>query len=112
MRKIFLYYRILFRTQDMSGLKEFLYRQWTKILSNRVLLQDFIIAKEVRMGTYSCRGGPNGAQIAQAMMDEDARAEPQYGERVPYVVVYRGGPKAKLKDRVVRPEVLLDDRYV
>lgn len=93
----------------MSELKEFLYRQWTRILSNRVLLQDFVIAKEVRMGTYSNRGGPNGAQVAQAQMNVDARAEPQYGERVPYVVIYRG-PNARLKDKVVRPETLLGDR--
>jgi DNA polymerase zeta len=94
----------------MSELKAFLYNQWTKILSNRVLLQDFIISKEVKMGTYSSRGGPNGALIAQAQMNVDARAEPQYGERVPYVVVYRG-PNAKLKDKVVRPEELLNNRY-
>ncbi|KAI9260852.1 hypothetical protein EDC94DRAFT_519975 [Helicostylum pulchrum] len=100
--------KILFRTQDMSELKEYLYHQWTKILSNRVLLQEFIISKEVRMGSYSGRGGPNGAQIAQAQMDTDTRAEPQYGERVPYVVVYRG-PKAKLKEKVVRPEAVLAD---
>ncbi|CEP18773.1 hypothetical protein [Parasitella parasitica] len=100
--------KILFRTQDMSELKAFLYDEWTKILSNRVLLQDFIISKEVRMGTYSSRGGPNGALIAQAQMDVDPRAEPQYGERVPYVVVYRG-PHAKLKDKVVQPEELLND---
>ncbi|KAG1119475.1 hypothetical protein G6F42_012967 [Rhizopus arrhizus] len=100
--------KILFRTQDMSELKAFLYDQWTTILSNRVLVQDFIISKEVRMGTYSNRGGPNGAVIAQAQMNTDARAEPQYGERVPYVVVYRG-PNAKLKDKVVRPEELLND---
>jgi hypothetical protein len=93
----------------MSELKEFLYRQWTRILSNRVLLKDFIIAKEVRMGTYSSRGGPHGAQIAQAQMNVDTRAEPQYGERVPYLVVYRG-PNARLKDKVVQPEVLLQDR--
>lgn len=93
----------------MSELKQFLYNQWTKILSNRVLLQEFIISKEVKMGTYSNRGGPSGAQIAQAKMDVDTRAEPQYGERVPYVVVYRG-PKAKLKDKVVRPEEVLIDK--
>ncbi|KAI8975441.1 hypothetical protein BDF20DRAFT_914372 [Mycotypha africana] len=99
--------KILFRSQDMSQLKDFLYKEWTKILSNRVILQDFIIAKEVRIGSY--RGeGPNGAAIAQAQMKVDARAEPQYGERVPYVVVYRG-PNARLKDKVVRPEQLLND---
>lgn len=62
------------------------------------------------MGAYSSRGRPNGAQIAQAKMNEDARAEPQYGERVPYVVVYRGGPKSRLMDRIVRPEELLADK--
>lgn len=94
----------------MSEMKEFLYKQWTKILSNRVYLQDFIISKEVKMGSYLGQG-PNGAQIAQAQMNEDLRAEPQYGERVPYVVVYRG-PKARLKDKVIRPQDFLADEYV
>ncbi|CAO3587088.1 unnamed protein product [Absidia cylindrospora] len=99
--------KILFRTQDMSQVKEYLYDQWTKILSNRVSLQDFIIAKEVRMGTY--RSLPHGAQVALAQMAKDPRSEPQYGERVPYVVVNQG-PNAQLKDRVTKPEVLLHDR--
>ncbi|KAI7899268.1 uncharacterized protein BX663DRAFT_522025 [Cokeromyces recurvatus] len=99
--------KILFRTQDMSELKEFLYEEWTKILSNRVSLQDFIISKEVRMGTYAGQG-PNGAVIARANINLDPRAEPQYNERVPYVVVYRG-PNARLRDKVVRPETLLND---
>ncbi|KAI8976865.1 hypothetical protein BDB01DRAFT_801654 [Pilobolus umbonatus] len=99
--------KILFRTQDMSELKEYLYTQWSDILSNRVPLQEFIIAKEVRMGSYAGRG-PNGAIVAQAQMNMDGRAEPQYGERVPYVVVYRG-PTDKLKDKVVSPVVFLND---
>ncbi|KAG1445129.1 hypothetical protein G6F56_010019 [Rhizopus delemar] len=60
------------------------------------------------MDTYSNRGGPNGALVAQAKMNEDSRAEPQYGERVPYVVVYKS-PGAKLKDKVIRPETVLND---
>ncbi|KAF7730556.1 DNA polymerase zeta [Apophysomyces ossiformis] len=98
--------KILFKTQDMSELKQYLYQQWTKILSNRVPLRDFIIAKEVRLGSYSTQGLPHGAQVALAKMSIDPRTEPQYGERVPYVVVYRG-PNAKLKEKVVRPEALL-----
>lgn len=91
----------------MSEVKEYLYDQWTKILSNRVSVQDFIIAKEVRMGTY--RNLPHGAQVALAGMAKDPRAEPQYGERVPYVVVNQG-LNARLKDRVAKPEVLIHDR--
>lgn len=39
-------------------------------------------------------------------MDLDPRAEPQYRERVPYVVVY-GDPGARLTDQVVDPKELL-----
>jgi DNA polymerase zeta len=93
----------------MSQLKEYLYRQWNKMLANKVPVQDYIISKEVKLGTYSDRGGPHGAMVAQDNTNADHRAEPQYGERVPYVVVHRG-PKAKLKDKVFRPEALLKDR--
>lgn len=103
--------RILFRTQDMSELKDYLRRQWTKILSNRVPLQDFIIAKEVRLGSYTEQGKPNGARVAEAQMALDPRAAPQYGERVPYVVVHKG-PNARLRDKVVRPEEIISDKYV
>lgn len=40
---------------------------------------------------------------------DDPRAEPQYGERVPYVVK-AGAPGARLMDRVVSPEEMLKDR--
>lgn len=40
----------------------------------------------------------------------DPRSEPQYGERVPYVVVH-GGPGARLADQVVPPEELLENRF-
>ncbi|KAI8060050.1 hypothetical protein BC940DRAFT_371596 [Gongronella butleri] len=99
--------KILFRTQDLSEVKRYLYDQWTKILANRVSIQDFIIAKEVRLGTY--KNLPHGAQLAHAAMAKDPRAEPQYGERVPYVVVHQG-PNARLKDRIMKPEALLQDR--
>ncbi|ORX46984.1 DNA/RNA polymerase [Hesseltinella vesiculosa] len=98
--------KIFFRTQDLSEVKKYLYDQWAKILSNRMSPQDFIIAKEVRLGSY--RSLPHGAQVAHTDMSTDPRAEPQYGERVPYVVVYRG-PNARLKDRVMKPEALLQN---
>lgn len=45
-------HRILFRTQDLSQVKSYCYKTWSKILHNRISLQDFIFAKEVKMGTY------------------------------------------------------------
>nr|KAJ3418660.1 DNA polymerase zeta [Polyrhizophydium stewartii] len=43
---------ILFRTKDLSQVKTYLYGKWTDILAGRILLKDFIIAKEVKLGKY------------------------------------------------------------
>lgn len=83
-------------------------RQWKRILSGRVSLQDFVFAKEVRLGTYSSRASslPPAAIVATKAMKNDPRAEPRYAERIPYVVVH-GEPGARLVDMVVDPLELL-----
>ena len=70
--------------------KGYLERQWHKILANRVSVQDFVFAKEVRLGTYSPKAAvvPPAAIVAAKAMATDPRAEPRFAERVPYVVVY------------------------
>lgn len=101
--------KILFRTADLSLVKRYFQKQCTKILHGAVSIQDFCFAKEVRLGTYSERGLlPAGALISTRKMLEDPRLEPQYGERVPYVVV-TGAPGSRLIDRCVAPETLLKD---
>lgn len=52
------------------------------------LLQDFVFCKEVRLGTYSANAAtlPPAAIVAAKAMAADPRAEPRYGERVPFVV--------------------------
>lgn len=77
--------------------KDYLERQWYKILTNRVSVQDFTFAKEVRMGTYSPKLGvmPAAAVVAAKAMQKDPRAEPRHLERVPYVVCY-GPPGGNL----------------
>ncbi|SPN99744.1 probable catalytic subunit of DNA polymerase zeta UPR-1 [Cephalotrichum gorgonifer] len=74
--------RILFETADLSAVKRYFQAQCDKIMRGAVSVQDFCFAKE------------------------DPRAEPQYGERVPYVVV-AGAPGDRLADRCVAPEELL-----
>ncbi|KAJ3178228.1 DNA polymerase zeta [Gaertneriomyces sp. JEL0708] len=96
--------KILFRTTDLSLVKKYLVQQWRKILEGHANLKDFIIAKEVKLGTYSARGPPPpGAVVAMKQIEKDPRAAPQYGERVPYVVVYRE-PGARLVDSAVGVE--------
>ncbi|RFU81890.1 zeta catalytic subunit of dna polymerase [Trichoderma arundinaceum] len=99
--------RLLFETADLSQVKEYFQKQCNKVMRGRVSVQDFCFAKEVRLGSYSEHGPPPaGALISARKMLRDARAEPQYGERVPYVVI-TGAPGARLIDRCVSPEELL-----
>ena len=101
--------KILFQTSDLSQVKRYFQDQCAKIMGGKVSIQDFCFAKEVKLGTYSDKGlPPPGALISTRKMVEDPRAEPQYGERVPYVVI-AGAPGARLIDRCVAPEVLLYD---
>ncbi|CCM07100.1 uncharacterized protein FIBRA_09427 [Fibroporia radiculosa] len=101
--------KILFRTQDLSKVKKYCYESWTRILENRVSPHDFIFAKEVKMGTYSDKvPPPPGVTVAARRTTNDPMDEPQYGERVPYVIM-RGDPDTRLVDRAVSPGELIDN---
>ncbi|KZT52402.1 hypothetical protein CALCODRAFT_520743 [Calocera cornea HHB12733] len=101
--------RILFNTQDLSEVKDYCRRQWSKILEGRLPIQEYIIAKEVRLGSYSEGvAPPPGAAVAALKAVEDPQAEAQYGERVPYVIIR--GEGRRLVDRAVSPDVLLRNR--
>lgn len=103
--------KILFRTSDLTQVKEYFQQQCEKIMKGSVSVQDFCFAREVKLGTYSDKGPPPpGALISTKRMLADARAEPQYGERVPYVVI-TGAPGARLIDRCVAPEELLESDH-
>lgn len=103
--------KLLFETADLSKIKEYFQKQCDKIMRGAVSVQDFCFAREVRLGTYSDKGPPPaGALISTKKMLEDARAEPQYGERVPYVII-TGAPGARLIDRSVAPEDLLTNPH-
>ncbi|KAG6430350.1 hypothetical protein SASPL_108415 [Salvia splendens] len=100
--------RIYFESQDIYKVKAYVLRQWTKILSGRVSIQDFVFAKEVRLGTYAehAYSLPPAAIVATKLLRKDPRAEPRYAERIPYVVIH-GEPGARLMDMVVDPLELL-----
>nr|XP_019013605.1 uncharacterized protein I206_01675 [Kwoniella pini CBS 10737]OCF52386.1 hypothetical protein I206_01675 [Kwoniella pini CBS 10737] len=103
--------KMLFRTQDLSQIKDYCRQEWTKILQNRVSAQDFIIAKEVRLGSYSEKGvPPPGAAVAYRRMLKDPRDEPQYGERVPYIISNSDGKR--LIERARTPEEILNNRTI
>jgi DNA polymerase zeta len=71
--------------------------------------QDFTYAKEVKMGMYSAKQAPPpGAAVSARKMKSDHRAAPEYGERVPYVIM-EGEPGLKQVDRAIAPNEFLAD---
>ncbi|KAJ7630949.1 hypothetical protein FB45DRAFT_917030 [Roridomyces roridus] len=102
--------KMLFRTQDLSEVKAYCYDSWQKLLENKASIQDFIFAKEVKMGTYSDKGPPPpGAALAARKAITD-NIETQYSERVPYVIC-RGAPNSRLVERVEAPLDVLKNRH-
>lgn len=98
--------RLLFESYDLSKVRGYLEGQWKKILRGSVSIQDFLFSKEVKLGNYKKGYEPAGALVSLKNMEKDKRAEPQYKERVPYVVI-SGPPGSRLIDRCVDPEYLL-----
>ncbi|CEP60152.1 DNA-directed DNA polymerase LALA0_S01e04192g [Lachancea lanzarotensis] len=101
--------RILFESQDLSAVKAYVQDQFQKITKGQVSVQDFCFAREVKLGSYkSDKTAPAGAVVAQKKTHLDRRAEPQYRERVPYVVI-KGRPGQILRERCIPPEVFLSN---
>lgn len=99
--------KIMFRTGNLSAVKDFFQQECWKIMTGRCSLHDFCFAKEVKLGTYSSKGvPPPGAVISAKSIAADPRSEPQYGERVSYLVI-SGASRSRLTDRCVPPEELL-----
>lgn len=96
--------RILFETRDLSLIRTYLERQWSKIWSGRYSLKDFIFAKEVKLGNY--KQPPLAAILAQRLVAQDPRSGALYGERIPYVIV-DGPPQSRLIDRLQHPISLI-----
>lgn len=95
---------ILFETKNVSRVKKYAQDFFQNIMNNNVSIQDFCFAKEVRFGTYKKEAYlPPGAIVANKAVLRDSRSEPQYRERVPYVV-FRDKSLTRLKDRCISPE--------
>lgn len=97
--------RLFFEHQDIFKVKVYLQHQWTRIIAGKASIQDFVFAKEVRLGTYSTKASsllPPAAIVVTKAMKADPRAEPRYAERIPYIVIH-GEPGARLADMVVDP---------
>lgn len=104
--------RILFETYDVSKVKEYVCRQFTKILAGQCSIQDLLFAKEFR-GTngYKERACVPALTLTRQWTAKDPRHEPRRGERVPFLIV-NGAPGLPLIRLVRDPlEVLQNENY-
>jgi DNA polymerase zeta len=81
----------------------------TKLIRGRVSIEDFVFQKEVRLGTYRARNEqlPPAALVSLKAIALDPRAEPCYGERIPYVVTAGPNANTPLRDLVHHPHEFL-----
>lgn len=99
--------KILFKTSDLSLVKTYVQSQFSKLYEGKVSIRDFCFAKGVKLGSYkSDATAPAGAVVAKKQMESDHRAEPQYKERVPYLVV-KGKAGEILRNRSISPTEFL-----
>ncbi|KAH8372951.1 hypothetical protein KR009_008781 [Drosophila setifemur] len=93
--------RLLFETQDISQIKQYVCRQFTKLLSGRANLQDLIFAKEFRgLNGYKPTACVPALALTRKWIQKDPRRVPRRGERVPFIIV--NGPPGMQLIRLVR----------
>lgn len=106
--------RILFRSKDLSEVKNYLVCQLSKIFEglDKVPLKEFIFSKEVRLGHYAighngaAKSLPPGAIVSHKAMLYDPMMKPPFRWRVAYVVC-SSDPKSQLKDMVMSPDEVI-----
>ncbi|KAI8058211.1 hypothetical protein BDF22DRAFT_664475, partial [Syncephalis plumigaleata] len=94
---------LLFDEQNLSKVKDYLLEQFSMLLQGRVLLTDLIIAKEVRLDQREYSHVTPGVAVCTRRMKTDPQTRPQYGERVPYIIVYNER-YTNLADMAVSPQ--------
>lgn len=102
--------RILFETCDVSAVKRYVNRKFTKLLKDEISLQDLIFAKEFRgIGGYKPTACVPALELTKRWIQKDPRAVPLSGERVPFIIA-NGPPGLPLIKLVRSPYEMLSDK--
>jgi DNA polymerase zeta len=98
----------LFKTGSRDRLKEYLQRQWTKILSGSLPLSQFVLSGRVRE-QYRNGGSTNAAELVKRICTIDPGFKMKHSERISYVIVATPGVKYTLRECVRTPMELLEN---
>ncbi|XP_065226128.1 DNA polymerase zeta catalytic subunit [Planococcus citri] len=100
--------KLLFETKNVNTVKQYVQRQFTKLIAGRISIQELTFAREYRgMNSYKPAACVPALQLAKDAVSKDRRAEPRIKERVRYVIV-TGAPGVSLIKLVCTPEAFLD----
>ena len=81
--------RLLFESENVSLVKQFVQLQFNKISEGKMPIQDLIFAREFRgMSGYRPGACVPALELARRALRTDRMAVPASGWRVPYVIVY------------------------
>ncbi len=97
----------MFRTKKESKLREYLEKQWIKLLSGSLPPSDFVLTGRVR-SSYRSGGATVQAALADRLAESDPGVRMKNKERISYVIISSPGRDFKLKDNVVTPLELLE----
>lgn len=102
--------RLLFESNDMSVVKNYLCRQFSKMDAGSLgLVQDFIFAKEYRgKEFYSAFSKVPANELVKRSLEIDRRSEPRARTRVPYVII-SGSSEQPLYELVRSPLDLISN---
>ncbi|XP_055836926.1 DNA polymerase zeta catalytic subunit [Episyrphus balteatus] len=101
--------KILFDTADVSEVKKYICRQFTKLLSGKANIQDLLFAKEFRgLKGYKPTACVPALELARKWMQLDPRRVPRSGERVQFIIT-NGPPGVPLIKLVRSPDEVLAD---
>jgi len=89
--------------KDVSLVRRYVEREWSRIYTGDVLVKDFIFAKEVRLGTYKCcRSPPSWRRIRSSRIPGRRRC---MGSASSTSVIDAEG--SRLMDKALTPSELL-----
>lgn len=74
-------------SRGLDEAKEYLFRQWSLILSDSVPMSEFVLAGRVRSKYRGGRVGPVQAALARRLAEEDPGYIVRHKQRQPYVIV-------------------------
>ncbi|KRX05340.1 Ribonuclease H-like domain [Pseudocohnilembus persalinus] len=97
---------MLFNNMNVSDVKQYLEKKWGKINNQIYNTQNYIIQKEVKLGSYT--SVPAHAVVAEKQMKKDNKNIVKYGQRVKYVVL-QGQENDNIKDLAMGIDEYIED---